>query len=364
MKRIITLLAALLLLVTCVSAETTNDAVFATVNGEALLFSDYYAIESAYMLQYESAGVDLTDNAVYAYLQDLAITHAVEQLLIKQDMRAQGCYDFTEEEETWFAETGKASYEAALADVKASLLASDPTLTDADLEVYALAYAMQLNVTEQTYVDFYRTQYAQASYYAWLTQDNPVTDADVQAAYERRVEASQALYGEDAAAFETALNNGQEAWYRPGGYRSIQQILLPAQGATADERLASVKAEMDDIYARLAAGEAFADLMKTYSTDDNTLSYQVHADSVIWNESFVSAAFSEDMAEPGCWSQPLVSELGVHILYYLADIPAGPMTLTPELSDALRYVIYTERHSSAQAARLEELSSTAEIIFH
>ena len=347
MKRILSVFLALLMLVAFAAAETT-DYVIVTVNGEDLMYSEYAPIESAYLYQYEVAGVDLSDPATYAYLQDLALTYAIEQMLVRQDMVAQGCYEFDAETEAWFAEAGKAAYQAALQDVMNSM--RTPETSDDELMVYALAYAQSLGVTEETYVDFYRDQYASTQYYAWLIRDNPVTDADVKAAYDERVTASKTLYGSDIAAFETAMSNGAEVWYKPAGYRSILQILLPAQGDTAEAMLQSVQPTVDEIYTRLENGESFQALIAEYGTDANftdeaflTTGYQVHRDSIIWEDVFVAAAFSEEMAQPGCVSQPFTSNLGVHILFYLGDSASGPIELTEDVHDMLAYTIYTER---------------------
>jgi len=365
MKRILSLLLALLLLpLATLATLAEDDPPYITVNGEIIRYSEYYAIESAYMLQYESMGMNLADDYVYAYVQDLAVTHVVEQRLLEQDMAAQGCYAFTEEEEAWFAEMGKAAWTTAMDDVRASILASDATLTADELEVYALAYAASLNVTEQTYTDFYRTQYAQAKYYDWLTRDNPVTDEDVQADYQARVEESRMLYATDAASFEHAMIGSNGAWYFPEGYRTVQQILLPAEGETEAEKLASVQGSVDGIYARLEKGDAFADLVAEYSADPNPSGYQVHRDSVVWDDAFTAAAFADDMTQPGCWSQPLVSDMGVHILFYVEDVASGAVPLTDELAEALRTVIYTERSTAALKTRVDELATAAEVIFH
>lgn len=370
MKRILPLILALMLLFAFAHAETTETAIV-TVNGEDLLYSDYTAIESAYLYQYEAAGVDLTDPDTYAYLQDLALTYAIEQMLVRQDMQAQGCYDFDAETEAWFVETGKAAYDAALADVMDALSASDPTLSADELQVYALAYAESLSVTEQTYIDYYRDQYAAAKYYEWLIRDNPVTDEDVQAAYDARVAESKSLYENDVAAFETAMSSGSEVWYKPAGYRSVLQILLPAEGDTAEAKLQSVQATVDEINSRLASGETFQSLIAEYGTDANfsnetfiQTGYQVHQESVIWEDAFVAAAFSAEMAQPGSVSLPFASDIGVHILYYLCDSAAGPIELTEDVHDALAYTIYVERYTAAQSQRINELADAAEIIFH
>lgn len=371
MKRFISLLLALLLSLSFACAETAQEAVIATVNGEDLLYSEYMAIESAYLYQYEAAGIDLTDAATYTYLQDLALSYAIEQMLVEQDMLAQGCYDFDAETEAWLQEQGASAYETALLDVEAMMRDTLSLTPEDDARVFALSYAESLGVSEQTYVDFYRTQYASMKYYEWLIRDNPVTDADVQAAYAQRVEESKALYENDVAAFETAAASGAEIWYTPAGYRNVLQILLPAEGATEAEKIAGVQSVTDDIYARLATGEPFEALIREYGVDAAfqdeaffSTGYQVHQDSIVWEDAFVAAAFSADMAQPGCWSQPIVSDLGVHILYYLSDAVSGPIALTAELSDALSYIIYTERYTAAQAERITELANTAEIVFH
>lgn len=377
-KRILPLLIVLLIVLAVAlvlilgnsgsSADTATSPV-ATVNGEPLLPNDYTAIESSYLYQAEAAGADLSDPSVSAYFQDLALTYAIEQMLVKQDMRAQGCYDFDAETEAWFAEQGKAAYEAALENVMESMRGTVPT--DEDLPVYALAYAQSLNVTEQTYVDFYRTQYASAKYYEWLIRDNPITDEAVQAAYNERVTQSKALYENDIAAFETAMSNGTEVWYKPAGYRSILQILLPAEGNTAENKLQSVQSTVDEINARLENGESFQSLIAVYGTDANfanesflSTGYQVHADSVIWDDAFVTAAFSSEMVQPGCVSLPFASDLGVHILYYLCDSSSGPIELTEDVHDLLAYSLYTERYTAAQAQRINELVEAAEVVIH
>ncbi len=385
MKRILPLLMCCLLLAGCTKAPLSpddqatadlltktlpqEDYAVATVNGQDLMYSEYRTVESAYLYQAEAAGADLTDASAAAYFQDLALTYAIEQMLVRQDMAAQGCFDFDAETEAWFAAQGKAAYDTALQQVKDSLRGADAV--EDELNDLALAYAASLNVTEQTYVDFYRSQYAAAKYYEWLTRDNPVTDEDVKAAYEARVEASKALYGDDAAAFERAAENGSETWYRPEGYRSILQILLPASGATAEEKLASVQATVDAIAVRLEQGESFQALMAEYSTDANGQNetflqsgYQVHRDSIVWEQAFIDAAFSDEMAQPGDWSKPFASDLGVHILYCLSDSPGGAVPLTEELHDLLAYAIYTERYTAAQSARINALADAAEVVIH
>lgn len=368
--RILSVLMALLLTMSVCCAEGSDPAV-AMVNGEALPYSEYAAIESAYLYQYEADGADLTDSTIYTYVQDLALTHAIEQRLVVQDMRANGFYDLDAETEAWCVEQGNAAYQKALADVGAMMRESLGLVEESDVQEYALSYAEALGVTVETYIDVYRTQYASAKYQEWLIRDNPVTEEQVKAEYEARVAASKAIHATDVAAFEATAANGGEVWYRPAGYRSVLQILLTAEGDTAEAKLASVQETVDAIQARLAQGESFESLIREYGADaafDNdaffSTGYQVHRDSVMWEDAFVAAAFSAEMDAPGSWSKPFASDLGVHILYYLADVAEGPIELTGELYDALAYVIYSGRTQAAQRARIDELAEAAEVVIY
>ena len=192
-KRILTLLLALMMMTAGAFAEdaetarTETDSVIALVNGEALMNSDYEPVRENYLTSYAALGYDIQDETVSAYLDDLALTAAIQNLLVEQDMKAQGCYDFDEETEKWCAEQGQTAYESALAQV-AETLNKTLELEDEDetLQKYALQYAELLGVTAQDYIDVYRTQYATMLYYAWLTQDCPVTEEEIQAEYEQQ----------------------------------------------------------------------------------------------------------------------------------------------------------------------------------
>lgn len=368
MMRTLCLLLAVLLPLSLACAE---EPVVATVNGEVITFADYNAIESAYIYQYQLAGADMTDPVAYAYVQDLALTYVIEQRLVVQDMTAQGCFDFTEEEEAWCLEQGHLAWEQALADVGEMLRVEVGLEEGTDMTEAALAYAASLGVSEQTYVDEYRMQLATVKYHSWLVGGDGVSAAEVNAAYEQRVAASQALYAADVAAFETAIATGAEVWYMPMGYRAVLQILLPAEGTTNEERLANAQDTVAEIYALLEAGEPFVNLIVLYGTDANfadpafiQTGYSVHPDSIMWDETFVAAAFAPEMAAPGCWSQPFASNLGVHILYYLGDVPGGAVEMTEEVYDALAYVLYAEKTQTALAARIDVLAETAEVIIH
>lgn len=202
-------------------------------------------------------------------------------------------------------------------------------------------------------------------------KDEPeISESEIQEGYEQRVEASREKYAEDVSAFETALAVGREVWYRPAGYRAVLQIMMTAEGEDDEARLASVKEKTDAIYERLEQGESFEALIKEYGEDtsfDNEsffeTGYQVHRDSILWEDAFVEAAFGEDMEKIGDYSDPIVFGDQVHILYYLKDVPEGAVELTEELAEALKSEIYAEKANVKMEERLEQLKEAAEIIY-
>lgn len=195
---VLALLAALLLAAGGGLAEDAarsdgEENVVALVNGEALLSSDYASMVSACCLQIAAAGGDLSDEATRAYAEDLALTAAIEDILVRQDMKAQGFYDFSGETEAWIVEQGNLAYESALAEVGEALRDSLQAGEEEDMSAYALAYAQILGVTAEDYIGVYRTETARVGYYAWLTQDWPVTDEDVENAFALQAQDGETL---------------------------------------------------------------------------------------------------------------------------------------------------------------------------
>ena len=93
------------------------------------------------------------------------------------------------------------------------------------------------------------------------------------------------------------------------------------------------------IQAAYSAGSEFTSLIKTYSADKTDVNltgsgYPVHPDSRNWPAEFSLAAAA--LRKPGDISEPVYTDMGVHILYYDADIPGGTHELTDEEAEALK----------------------------
>lgn len=161
----------------------------------------------------------------------------------------------------------------------------------------------------------------------------------------------------------------------PEGYRGVLQILL-----TVDEELTSLYASaqgeeekqsiqnrilaenkeiLDEIYGRLESGEDFRNLIPEYGNDEGMNEktfledgYDVHRESVLYPKKFVEMCFGSDMIDPGDYSGAFVTEHGIHILYYLRDVPA----VTVELTEDIKLMLAGELLETKVAEKYEELS--------
>ena len=135
---------------------------------------------------------------------------------------------------------------------------------------------------------------------------------------------------------------------------AAEETVAAAQSTVeAAERacLNNVKDKTTEIYARLEAGEDFADLIAEYGEDPGmqneptaSRGYYVSAASVNWEVNFRDAAMS--LENVGDYTlEPVVSGSGVHIIRYESDVTAGPVALD-EVRDALYEQTLTEKQEA------------------
>lgn len=353
--------------------EVSKENVAATVNREVILQKELDNMITVLNGRMEQYGIDAGDDEAAEIIRSAALQELVDDHLLIQDMTAQGCYDLSEDEESAVTTAAQVSWDNLVEQYEAYYAQYSDNEEDAEETASDLAqkYLSENGYTLEYMENYYRNALASEKYEQWLMQDEAdITDEEVQEVYEQRAADSQAAYENDVSAFETAMASGKEVWYRPAGYRGILQIMMTAQGDDDDAKLASVKDKTDDIYTRLIQGESFEELIATYGEDKNfdnesflETGYQVHKDSILWEEAFAQAAFGDDMQEPGDYSQPLVFDDHVHILYYLKDIPSGAVELSDALSSTLKNDIYGERADAKMQERLEQLTKEAEIVY-
>lgn len=177
-------------------------------------------------------------------------------------------------------------------------------------------------------------------------------------------EAEDASAETEAAETEAAATETEEAAAEePVTAEQVEAARL-AMEAALDAVLESKRAELDDIETRLAAGEAFETLIAQYNEDpglDPAVGYEVHRESVIWDPVFRDAAFSEEMAQPGDHSKPVVGSYGIHILYYLSDAEEGAVPMTAEVREQIVDVLRSEMINEAAVNIYQEKLAEVEV---
>lgn len=126
-----------------------------------------------------------------------------------------------------------------------------------------------------------------------------------------------------------------ESWDDVAGprakYDEALNELTAASQAYSDERERLTMPLIRDTVEAIDAGIDINSIINQYSTDKSEQNldkggYPVHLDSKRWPQEFLEAV--SKLEKPGDHSGPVLTDMGVHILYYASDIPAGPHKLT------------------------------------
>lgn len=401
-----------------------EDIALATVNGENVMQSDVdsYAYQLMYSLY--SQGVDITDPAVTAALQQLAMQGSIEQKLFFQKAAELGFDQLTEEEQATLQQDAQIELDSQISSwISANLtLAADASEEDkAAAREQAIAALAEQGYTLDAVMAFQKDNLTFDRLYADMVKNAQVTEEEIEAAFQQQVEADKEAYA-DASYYEmVSTYYGVTPYYTPEGYRGITHILLPvdetlmqnyqglqaaleeaqdeaekaAEAAEAPDAeptaeasaeptqapvtqadvdaayaaiLASVQPTVDEIKAKLAAGTPFADLVAEYGTDPGMTveptrseGYSVHMDSIRYDPAFVQAAFSVDHI--GDVSEPYVGSYGVYIVCYVRDVPAGPVPFTDAIKAEVTQSLLATKENQLFSETMNQWVSEAQVTY-
>lgn len=405
MNKLLALLTALMLCVLPAMAETTAEDVLATVNGAAVTRAEYEACLAQLQNAYSSYGYDVTDETIAAVLQQFAMETAVEYELLDAVILENGL-QLTDEELADTAQAAREDWQYQIDEIIAEY-ESYGMVDPADEASYAavllqiLSTLESVGYTEESYIAEAQKYAAYDKAYEWIVSDVTVTEDEVRARYDELVDADRIAYANDVTAYESLLEYNEmylmlgmtdyyvELYYTPEGYRNVIHILLEADEAalaaytaaqenpeaTADEIeaarlavLASVQPTIDEINQKLAEGVSFAELIPLYTADPGmadaasiAAGYEVHAQSTKWVIPFRDAAFTVE--NPGDVTAPVVTDFGVHILQYVADIPGGAKPYTDDVRALLTEELLLSRQSTRYTEVMQGMLTEAEIVY-
>lgn len=178
---------------------------------------------------------------------------------------------------------------------------------------------------------------------------------DLQAKLEEQADEQEATEGTEAT-------DGTEAAPEATAEPVTQEMVDAAKQAILD----SVKDKVDEINAKLASGTSFEDLILEYGTDPGMQDektraegYPVHAGSLVYDQNFTNGAAA--LQNVGDVSDPVVSQLGVHILHYLRDLPGGAVEFTDEVKQGIYEELLGDKQSEAFNAQMAQWKADAVI---
>ena len=404
-KLLLSMLLFCLLLPVAAFAETEDPVIVKVGKVSYPLSLAQYSYQSNLdMLAYQ--GYELTA-AEKEELKRQTIEHLVDLALIENKLMEKGKNDLTEAEDSLLRSYAGNLYETLWQGFRQRVKDEGYEATEAQITQWLTEQGYSLDMLYREALTNVRYSRIIEIY----CPDVAITSGEVEAyLQETFVGPDREAYENDIPRYEREiLNTGNEAFFTPAGYRVIRQILLPypqsvvdeinalqpaieagaaalenayravADAAIAGEDIEAIRAEYqaqaeayaellgkmveleqsalpllkettDEIASRYAAGESFDSLINIYGTEageDAGAELLFHPDSESW-----AGAFRQHVAaleKPGDITEPFVTNLGVHIVLYQADVPSGVHELTEEEQTALEA-------SALEAKQMEILS--------
>ena len=373
------------------------DVYLAKVNGEIVTRAEVDAEYDYRYSYYTNQGYQLTE-ADQATLKQMALRLCVNNRLILQKAKELGEDQLTDEEMAEVQKSNEEMWAQAVANYISYATTDEHTPTEEEAYAYYAERGFTVDGTLASAIEEKVTNRQVQK----IIGDASVTDLEVQEAYDAQVEADKANYGSSVYLYEMMTGYyGQTSLYRPEGYRGVTHILLQVddglmntykelvsqleaqQAATQTDLeaavtpedveaakaaiMASVQPTVDEIMAKFNAGTPFSELVAAYGTDPGmntepymSQGYAVHAESIRWDEAFKEAAMS--IPEIGGVSEPALGSYGVHIVYYLQDLPTAE-PLTEEVRAQIQETLLNEKQNELYESTLGLWRSEAEISY-
>ena len=374
-------------LLTGVLPEDGESVVVAEFDGGELMSSEVIPAYNDQLTTLIFAGHDADEVA------EDTLNRVLEQLagdkIIAANARKLGLTELTAEDLQQIEAKAAENYESQLADYIAFVGGSDR-------EEAAKQLQSEGGITLESITEQLKQNWWTQKFYDYTVKDVTVSDADVQACYDRLLAEQKAAFAATPEDFEYAHQQGRVIVWRPEGYRAVRDILLAFDSdddarKAADllddlemidedpDALTDTRNQLDTLFAplekraaeaqqKLAKGAAFTDLMDEYGCDELLKSEPLRSEGYyITDTSFVNSVEyvqgSMMLEQPGQVSSPLRSAFGVHLVEYLGDVTPGEVPLD-EVRDAVAAEALAQKQAEYYAQRRAELLKEANVKYY
>ena len=348
------------------AALTLSDDVLASAyNGAVTVLKseiqdEYDQMLSQYVAYYAQYGysVDEYDTELQASVAQETVQTKLSTSIVRH-YAAQNGYELTEEKKTELAAQVKTALDNTREYLESYLSASG--FTGDELNAAVEEQMAQAGYTEETLMDSAELNDVLNFLYERATADVTVTEDEVKAAFDEKVDKQKESYA-SVDAFVNDYVNESEILYTPENVRLMECIFVAsvegeatedeatADEATADEATVSEAtvseatvseatageaadiasltgyAKAKAIAAAIAGGADFEETMKAYTEDGSTeeqmlRGYPVAENSTTYGEAFMAGAMA--LEHVGDVSDVIVTDYGYFILRYAKDLESG-----------------------------------------
>ena len=401
MKKFISILLALSLVLGIYTALAEGeDPVLASVNGVQITKSRVESVLPSLVNRQLIEGEADYENA---------INFLIEEEILKAKIKEMKFDVFTKEEESAFLKDAQAEWDQAVEQYVKYNLSEDSDKAREEARKKGNEFYTSRGYSVELLQKGLQQKAAFERLSEHLIGGYKPTNEEIQQVFDKMGAVYKQKYENDIQTYEyETMYNNQKSWYTPEGYRGILHILLPvdkdilnrytttqaafeeqnsAEGGEKKENsgekvekvteedlkaarqavLDSKKTELADIYSRLEKGEVFLKLLNEYGADPGMTNskrqlegYPVNKNSVIYDPAFTKGAFSEKLQKPGDYSDPIISNFGIHIMYYLKDVQSG-LNMTDEIYDEISQLLISQKKDAALEEAFKKWKETMEI---